>query len=63
MCRQRDKSAGKSSPRTAVSRVLAKTTRAAATQTSAIVVDSSVIEDLIVLVETRIPVSEANEDI
>ena len=50
-------------PRAAVARVLAKTTRAAATQTSAIVVDSSVIEDLIVLVETRIAVSEANEDI
>ena len=44
MCRQREKSA--------VARVLAKAARVVETQTSAIVVDRSVIEDLIALVET-----------
>ena len=41
-------------PRAAVARVLAKAARAAETQTSAIVVDRSVIDDLIALVETRV---------
>ena len=54
MCRQREKSAGKSSPRAAVARVLAKAARAVETQTSAIVVDTSVIDDQIVLVETKV---------
>ena len=63
MCRQRE-SDGKSSrvPR-AVARVLAKAARAVETQTSAIVVDRSVIDDLIVLVETRIAASVASVDI
>ena len=46
MCRQREKSAGKSVPRAAAARVLAKAARAVETQTSAIVVDRSVIDDL-----------------
>ena len=40
-------------PRAAVARVLAKAARTAATQASAIVVDSSIIEHQIVLAETR----------
>ena len=57
MCRQREKSAGKSS---AVARVLAQVARAVEAQTSAIVVDRSVIDDLIALVETRIAASVAS---
>ena len=41
-------------PREAVARVLSNSARAVETQTSAFVVDSSVIEDLIVLVKTRL---------
>ena len=63
MCRQLEKSAGKSRPRAAVARVLAKAARAVETQTSAIVVDRSVIDDLIALVETRIAASVASVDI
>ena len=44
-------------PRTAVARVLAKAVRAVEAQTSAIVVDRSVIDDLIALVETRVAAS------
>ena len=40
-------------PRAAVARVLAKAARAVETQTSATVVDRSVIDDLIALVDTR----------
>ena len=50
-------------PRAAVARVLAKAARAVETQTSAIVVDRSVIDDLIVVVETKVAVSVANVDI
>ena len=50
-------------PRAAVARVLAKAARAVETQTSGIVVDRSVIDDLIVLVETRLVVSVASVDI
>ena len=50
-------------PQVAVARVLAKAARAAETQTSAIVVDLSVINDLIALVETRVAVSVASVDI
>ena len=50
-------------PRAAVARVLAKVARAVETQTSAIVVDRSVIDDLIALVETRVAVSVASVDI
>ena len=46
-------------PRAAVARVLAKAVRAVETQTSAIVVDRSVIDDLIALVETKVAVSVA----
>ena len=61
MCRQREKSAGKSSlARAAVARVLAKAARAVATQTSAFVVDRSVIDDLSAVVETRVAVSVAS---
>ena len=47
-------------PRTAVTIVLAKAVRAVETQTSAIVVDRSVIDDLIALVETRVAASVAS---
>ena len=47
-------------PRAAVARVLAKAVRAVEAQTSAIVVDRSVIDDLIALVETRIAASVAS---
>ena len=47
-------------PRAAVARVAA---RAVETQTSAIVVDRSVIDDLVALVETKVAVSVANVDI
>ena len=47
MCRQREKSAGK---RATVARVLAKAARAVGTQTSAVVVDSWVVDDLTALV-------------
>ena len=47
-------------PRAAVSRVLAKAARAAEVQTCAIVVDRSVIGDLVALVETRIAASVAS---
>ena len=46
--------------RAAVARVLAKAARAVETQTSAIVVDRSVIDDLIALVETRVAASVAS---
>ena len=46
----------------AVARVLAKAARAVETQTSAIVVDRSVIDDLSALVETRVAVSVASVD-
>ena len=47
-------------PRAAVARALAKAARAVETQTSAIVVDRSVIYDLIALVETRVAASVAS---
>ena len=47
-------------PRAAVARVLAKATRVVETQTSATVVDRSVIDDLIVLIETRVAASVAS---
>ena len=47
-------------PRAAVARVLAKAVRAVEAQTSAIVVDRSVIDDLIALIETRIAASVAS---
>ena len=50
-------------PRAAVARVLAKAARAVETQTSAIVVDRSVIDDLIAFVETKVTVFVANVDI
>ena len=49
--------------RAAVARVLAKAARAVETQTSAIVVDRSGIDDLIALVETRVAASVASVDI
>ena len=49
--------------RAAVARAVVKAAQAAATPTSAIVVDSSVIEDLIVLVEMRTAAVVVNEDI
>ena len=49
--------------RAAVARVLANAARAVGTQTSDIVVDSSVIDDLTALVETKVAVSVANVDI
>ena len=49
-------------PRAAVARVVTKAARAVETQTSAIVVDRSVIDDMIVLVETKVAVSVANVD-
>ena len=50
-------------PRAAVARAVAKAAQAAATTTSAIVVNSSAIGDLIVLVEMRTAVVVVNEDI
>ena len=47
-------------PRAAEARVLAKAARAVEAQTGAIVVDRSVIDDLIALVETRVAVSVAS---
>ena len=47
-------------PRAAVAAILAKAARAVETQTSAIVVDKSVIDDLMALVETKVAVSVAN---
>ena len=47
-------------PRAAEARVLAKAARAVEAQTGAIVVDKSVIDDLIALVETRVAVSVAS---
>ena len=47
-------------PRTAVARVLAKAVRAVEEQTSAVVVDRLVIDDLIALVETRVAASVAS---
>ena len=47
-------------PRAAVARDLAKAVRAVEAQTSAIVVDRSVIDDLIALVETRVAASVAS---
>ena len=47
-------------PRAAVARVLAKAARAVEAKTSAIVVDRSVIDDLIALVETRVAASVAS---
>ena len=49
-------------PRSAVARVLAKAARAGETQTSASVVERSVIDDLIVLVDTKVAVPVANVD-
>ena len=43
-----------------MARVLAKAVRAVEAQTSAIVVDRSVIDDLIALVETRVAASVAS---
>ena len=47
-------------PRAGVARVLAKAVRAVEAQTSAIVVDRSVIDDLIALIETRVAASVAS---
>ena len=47
-------------PRAAVARFLAKAVRAVEAQTSAVVVDRSVIDDLIALVETRVAASVAS---
>ena len=47
-------------PRAAVARVQAKAVRDVEAQTSAIVVDRSVIDDLIALVETRVAASVAS---
>ena len=47
-------------PRAGVARVLAKAVRAVEAQTSAIVVDKSVIDDLIALIETRVAASVAS---
>ena len=58
MCRQREKSAGKSSPSSSSGK-RAKAVRAVDAQTSAIVVDRSVIDDLIALVEKRVAASVA----
>ena len=60
MCTQREKSAGKSSPSSSSGKSSGK---AVETQTSAVVVDRSVIDDLIALVETKVAVSVANVDI
>ena len=58
MCRQREKSAGMSSPSSSSGKSSGK--RSVEAQTSAIVVDRSVIDDLIALVETRIAESVAS---
>ena len=50
-------------PLAAVARVLAKAARAVETQTSDTVVDRSVIDDLTVLVETKVAVPAASVDI
>ena len=50
-------------PRAAVLRVLAKAAQTVEAQTSASVVDRSVIDDLIARVETKVAVSAANVDI
>ena len=47
-------------PRAAVARVLAKAVRAVEALTSAFVVDRSVIDDLVALVETRVVASVAS---
>ena len=47
-------------PRASVARVLAKAVRAVEAQTSAVIVDRSVIDDLIALVETRVAASVAS---
>ena len=47
-------------PRAAVARVLAKAARVVEAQTSAVVVDRSVIDDLIALVDTRVAASVAS---
>ena len=54
-CRQREKSAGKSSPSSSSGKSSGK-----GSTTSAIVVDRPVIDDLIALVETKVAVSVAN---
>ena len=46
-----------------MARVLAKAARAVETKTNALVVDRSVIDDLIALVETKLAVSVTNVDI
>ena len=51
---------GDNVPRAAVARVLTKAVRDVEAQTSAIVVDKSVIDDLIALVETRVAASVAS---
>ena len=56
MCRQREKSAGKSNPSSSRG-------KSSGTQTCDIIVDWSVIDDLIALVETRVAVSVASVDI
>ena len=50
-------------PRAAVARVLGKVARAVETQTSAIFVDRSVIDDLIAFVEMKVAVSVASVDV
>ena len=50
-------------PRAAVARVAVKAARTVATPTSALVVDSLAIGDLIALIETRVAVVVANVDI
>ena len=50
-------------PRVAVARVLAKAARAVETQTNAVVVEKSVVDDLRALVETKVAVSVENVDI
>ena len=50
-------------PRAEVARAATKAAQAAATPTSAVVMESSAIEDVIVLVEMRIAVAVGNEDI
>ena len=47
-------------PRAAVARALAKAARTVEAQTSAVVVDRSVIDDLIALIETRVAASVAS---
>ena len=55
MCRPREKSAGKSGPSSSSGKV-----RAVEAQASATVVDTSVIDDLIALVEPRVAASVAS---